>query len=122
MQTQGQIRSLTEQGKQILFVDLSNCRASEVAHIAEAVPDQVMRLPRNSVLLLVDFAGASFDAEAIRAVKEAAVFDKPYIKKAAWIGGGATLDYVFTEIRDFSRREFPIFDSFQEAVGWLVRD
>jgi hypothetical protein len=122
MQTQGRIRSLTEQGKQILFVDLSNCRASEVAQIAEAVPDQVMRLPRNSVLLLVDFAGASFDAEAIRAVKEAAVFDKPYIKKAAWIGGGTTLDYVSTEIRDFSRREFPIFDSFQEAVGWLVRD
>jgi len=122
MQTQGRIRSLTEQGKQILFVDLSNCRASEVAYIAEALPDQVMRWPRNSVLLLVDFAGASFDAEAIRAVKEAAVFDKPYIKKTAWIGGGTTLDHVSTEIRDFSRREFPIFDSFQEAVGWLVRD
>jgi hypothetical protein len=71
---------------------------------------------------LVDFAGASFDAEAIRAVKEATVFDKPYIKKAAWIGGGTTLDYVSTGIRDFSRREFPIFDSFQEAVAWLVRD
>ena len=81
-------RSITEQGKQILFIDLSNCLASEVAHIVEAVPDHVMLLPRNSVLLLVDFAEASFDAEAIRAIKEAAVFDKPYIKKAPWIGRG----------------------------------
>jgi hypothetical protein len=71
---------------------------------------------------LVDFRGASFDAEAIRVVKETAVFDKPYIKKASRIGRGTTLDNVSTEIRDFSRREFPIFSSFQEAVAWLVRD
>ena len=116
------IRSITAKGKQILFIDLSNCVASEVAHIAEAVPDHVMLLPRSSVLLLVDFAGAHFDAEAIRAIKETAVFDKPYIKKAAWIGRGTTLDKVSTEIRDFSRRESPIFDSFQEAVAWLVLD
>jgi hypothetical protein len=116
------IRSITERGKQILFIDLSNCRASAVAQIAEAVPEHVMRMPRNSVLLLVDFGGASFDAEAIRVLKEAAVFDKPYIRRAAWIGGGTTLDNISTKVRDFSRREFPIFDSFQEAVAWLVRD
>lgn len=116
------IRAITEQGKQILFIDLSNCHASEVAHVAETVPNHVMLFPRNSVLLLVDFAGASFDPEAVRAVKETAVFDKPYVKKAAWIGRGTTLDNISTEIRDFSRREFPIFDSFQEAVAWLVRD
>lgn len=116
------IRFIKERGKQILFVDLSNCRASEVAHVAEAVPEHVMLFPRNSVLLLVDFAGASFDAEAVRAIKETAVFDKPYIKKTAWIGRGTALDNVSTETRDFSRRQFPIFDSFQGAVAWLVRD
>jgi hypothetical protein len=122
VQTHERIRSITQQGRQILFVDLSNCRASEVAHIARTLPDQVMLSPLNSVLLLVDFAGASFDPEAIRAVKEAAVFDKPYIKKSAWVGGGTTLDCISTEIKEFSRREFPIFDSFQAAVAWLMRD
>ncbi len=116
-----QIRFITEHGKQILFVDLSHCRPSEVAHIAGTVPDHVMLRPRGSILLLVDFEGASFDSEAIRAVKESAVFDKPYIKKTAWIGGGSELDRVNAEIQDFSRREFPIFDSFQEAVAWLTR-
>lgn len=116
------IRSITEQGKQILFVDMSNCRASEVAHIAQALPDHVMRLPRKSVLLLVDFMGASFDPEAIRAVKESAVFDKPYIKKAAWIGSGIKLERIATQIRDFSRRQFPVFGTLREAVAWLVQD
>jgi hypothetical protein len=45
--------------------------------------------PRNSVLLLVDFTGASFDRDAIPTMKESAVFDKPYIKKSAWIGATA---------------------------------
>jgi hypothetical protein len=122
MQTQERIRSITEQGTRILFVDMSNCRASEVAYIARTLPDRVMLSPLNSVLLLVDFGGASFDPEAIREVKEAAVFDKPYIRKAAWIGGSTTLDCISTETREFSRREFPVFDSFQAAVAWLIQD
>jgi hypothetical protein len=122
MQQQERIRSIKKQDKRILFVDMSNCRASEVAHIAQTVPDHVMLSPRNSILLLVDFRGASFDPETIRAIKEAAVFDKPYVKKAAWIGEGTTLDSISTEIRAFSRREFPIFDNFQAAMDWLTRE
>jgi hypothetical protein len=47
--------------------------------------------PRGSVLILSDFTGASFDEEAIRAMKESAVFDKPYIKKSAWVEPGISL-------------------------------
>jgi hypothetical protein len=36
--------------------------------------------------VLADFTGASIDVEAIRAMKESAVFDKPYIKRSAWVG------------------------------------
>jgi hypothetical protein len=78
--------------------------------------------PRGSVLLLVNFAGASFDPEAIRALKESAVFDKPFVKKAAWIGASILLDEVSAEIKSFSRREMPIFSSLQQAVTWLVKD
>jgi hypothetical protein len=116
------IRLITEQGKQILVVDFSNCPASEVADIARTVPNHVTMQPRRSVLLLVDFVGASFDSEAIRAIKESAVFDKPYIKKAAWIGRSVTLDNILDEIRDFSRREFPVFANFDDGLAWLVRD
>jgi hypothetical protein len=51
------IRFITHHGKQIPFVDVSNCPPSEVATVARAVPDYVTIEPRNSVLLLVDFTG-----------------------------------------------------------------
>jgi hypothetical protein len=116
------IRSITEQGKRILLVDLSNCPPSEVADVARAVPNHVTTKPRASVLLLVNFTGASFDQEAIRVIKESAVFDKPYIKKSAWIVGNDTLEGINAEIRDFSRRELPIFKNIRQAVTWLIKD
>src|SRR3981081_1900690 len=80
------IRFITHQGKQILLVDLSDCSTAEVERIIRAVPGVVTTRPRASVLILSDFTGASFDEEAVRAMKESAVFDKPYIKKSAWVG------------------------------------
>src|SRR5579863_7958193 len=49
--------------------------------VVRAVPDYVTAQPRASVLILTDFTGASLDQEALRAMKETAVFDKAYIKK-----------------------------------------
>src|SRR5207237_1796438 len=79
------IRFFAHEGKQILLVDLSNCSADEVQTIARTVPDYVTSQPRGSVLILTDFAGASFDRDALLAMKESAVFDKPFVKKSALI-------------------------------------
>jgi len=74
------------------------------------------------VLLLVDFSGATVDPEAVRTLKESAVFDKPYIKKSAWLGAKNFPQEFYAEIKGFARREMPVFDSRQEAVAWLVQD
>jgi hypothetical protein len=36
--------------------------------------------------VLTDFTGATFDRNAIRAIKETGVFDKPFVKKSALVG------------------------------------
>jgi hypothetical protein len=73
-------------------------------------------------LILSDFRGASIDQEAIRVMKETAVFDKPYVKKSAWTGA-ENFPRVFSEnLRSFSRREFPVFETREEALAWLVKD
>jgi len=116
------IQFITHQKKQVLLVNLSNCSATEVADIVRAVPDHVTSQPRDSVLVLSDFTGASFDEESIRAMKESAVFDKPYVKKSAFVRA-ETLPRVFYEnLRAFSRREFPQFKNRQEALQWLVEE
>jgi hypothetical protein len=77
------IRFINHQGKRILLADFSNCSASEVEKISRRVPDHVTVQPRGSVLILSDFNGASFDHDALRTMKESAVFDKPFVKKSA---------------------------------------
>jgi hypothetical protein len=116
------IQFISHQKKQILLVDFSNCSAVEVEKIARAAPDTVTAQPRGSVLLLADFTGALFNEEALRAMKESAVFDKPYIKKSAWVGA-ENLSSVFEQnLKAFSKREFPTFKTRLDALSWLVDD
>jgi hypothetical protein len=70
------IHFISHQKKQILMVDFSNCQPAEVEKIARGVPDYVSTQPRGSVLALSDFTGASLDQDAIRTLKESAVFDR----------------------------------------------
>jgi hypothetical protein len=77
---------ITYQGKSVLLVDLSHCSAAEVEKTLRALPDVVTTRPRNSVLALTDFTGASFEPEVFRVLKETATFDKPFVKKSGFVG------------------------------------
>jgi hypothetical protein len=114
------IQFLNHQGKQILFVDFSNCLANEVEKIARAAPDYITVQPRGSVLVLTDFTGAAFDRDALRAMKETAVFDKPFVKKSALVGTENFPTEFYEELKSYSRRELLIFKTRQEALAWLV--
>lgn len=113
---------INHHGKQVLVIDLSNCSAVEVEKIVRAVPEFVTTRPRGSVLILSDFTGAWFDQEAVRAMKESAVFDKPYIKKSAWVGAESFPEAFMDSLKSFSRREFPTFKTREEALDWLAKD
>ncbi len=116
------IHFIYHQGKKILLVDLSKCPASEFEKLVRQVPDHVTVQPLGSVLALTDFAGAVFNRDAIRAVKETAVFDKPYIKKSALVGTETFPKDFYEELKSFSRRDLRIFRSRDEALAWLVAD
>jgi hypothetical protein len=116
------IQSIRHHGTQVVLVDLTNCLAVEVGKIVRVLPEYMTAQPLGSVLLLVDFTGASFDEDALRAMKECAVFDKPYIKKATWVGVGFLPNAFVKDLKDFSRREFPTFQARKDALNWLVAD
>jgi hypothetical protein len=116
------IRFITHKGKHILLVDLTHCLAAEVLKIARIVPTHVMSEPRGSVLLLADFTGAEFDREAITGMKESAVFDRPHLKKSAWVGTENLPKVFYEHIKQFSQRELPTFKTREEAMDWLVKD
>ena len=113
---------ITHKGKQILLVDMSHCNAIEVGKISGIVPSYVTAEPRGSVLILGDFTGAQFDRAAITKLKESAVFDRPHIKRSAWVGTESLPKAFYENIKTFSQRDLPTFKTREEAMDWLVKE
>jgi len=80
------VRFITYHGKLILLIDLRNCSAAEVIDEMAEVQRIVTAQPRNSVLTLNDYTRAEFSREAVTRMKEVAVLDRPYVKRAAIVG------------------------------------
>jgi hypothetical protein len=116
------IRFIDHRGKKLLLVDLSNCQANELEKLVRQVPDYVTVQPLGSVLVLTDFTAAVFDRDGVRAVKETAVFDKPFIKKSALVGTESFPRDFYEELKAFSRRDLRVFRTRDEALAWLVAE
>ncbi|MFZ0197649.1 MAG: hypothetical protein WB523_19930 [Candidatus Sulfotelmatobacter sp.] len=114
------IRFIEHKGKQILLADLSHCTPAEVAKIALLVPSYVTSEPRGSVLLLADFTGAEFDRISIERLKESAVFDRPHLRRSAWVGIERLPKVFYEHIKNFSQRDLPAFENREKAMDWLV--
>ena len=119
---QDRIRFIEHKGKQILLVDVSHCGAVEVEKISRLVPSFLASEPKGSVLLLGDFTGAEVTKQTAERLKQDTVFDRPYLKRSAWVGTDAIPHALFENIKSFSRRELPTFKTREEAMEWLVKE
>jgi hypothetical protein len=116
------ISCIEYKGQQILLVDMSHCTPREVEKISLLVPSYVTVEPHGSVLLLADFTGAEFDRVAIERLKESAVFDRPHLKRSAWVGIDRLPHVFYEHIKTFSQRDLPAFKTREEAMDWLVSE
>jgi len=119
---QDRVRFIEHKGKQILLVDLSHCSAAEVEKISRLVPSFLAPEPKGSVLVLGDFTGAEVTKQTAEKLKQSTVFDRPYLKRSAWVGTDAIPHVLFENIKSFSRRELPSFKTREEAMEWLVQE
>lgn len=116
------IRFISHQGKKILLVDCTNCTVEQLLELAALVPAQVTTQPRGSVLLLADFTGAVFDRNSVDRLKPSLVFDRPHLKRSAWVGVEQLPKVFYEHLKAFSQRDLPIFKTREEALDWLVAD
>ena len=116
------VRFITHQGKQILFIDVTNCAADEVVELLTEVQRIVTAQPPKSALTLSDLTGAQFSRAAITRMKEVAVFDRPYVKRAALVGAQSLPRVYFEALKTFSQREFRRFKTREEATDWLASE
>lgn len=114
------IRLITHEQKEILLVDCSGCTAAEMFKVIDEVPSHVRNYPRESLLLLGDFSNAEFDRDVVERIKVAAVFDRPHLKRSAWVLTANLPPVLYESIKTFSGRELPIFATREEALRYLV--
>jgi len=116
------IRFISHKRKKILLVDGSGCSAEQLEDLATLVPARVTAEPKGSVLLLADFTGAEFDKKSLERLKPSLVFDRPYLKRSAWVGTEGLPKIFYEHLKTFSQRELPTFKTCEEALDWLVAD
>ncbi|HEX3351217.1 MAG TPA: STAS/SEC14 domain-containing protein [Terriglobales bacterium] len=116
------IRFITHKDKRILLVDCSNCSPEEMEQFATLVPARVTAEPRGSVRLLADFTGVKVDRKGVERIKPALVFDRPYLKRSAWVGTENLPKVFYEHMKSFSQRDLPTFKTREEALDWLVQD
>jgi hypothetical protein len=116
------IRFINHRGQPVLFVDVTNCTTAEMIDLGRLVPSYVSSEPRGSVLLLADFTGSKFDKSAVETLKQATVFDRPHIKRSAWVGIEGMPKVFYDNLKAFSQRDLPTFKTREEALDWLVAE
>jgi hypothetical protein len=114
------LRFTKHKGQAVFVIDFSHCKSGEILLLLDQVRLVVARHAPGSVLTFADFTGAEVDKKVATKINETLVFDRPYVRKSAWIGT-ETLPHVFYEnFKTFSQRDIPIFKTQEEALDWLV--
>lgn len=85
------------------------------------MPKAVTQEPKGSVLLLADFTHSQLPRETVEPIKIAAVFNRPYLKRSAWVLTGKLSMPAHNAVEKFSIREIPTFATRDEALEYLTR-
>ena len=116
------IHFMEHKGKQILLVDLSHTTASQMQLLLEYVRVLVAKQRRDSVLILADYEGAEVDHAIAMKIKEVLTLDRPFVKKAAWVGAEKIPHAFMENFQTFSQRAIVTFRTREEALEWLVKE
>ncbi len=118
----GRLRFIKHKGHAVYTIDYTNCTAKEMLLLLDQIRADVARHPPKSMLIFADFTGAEVDKNVATRMKEVLVLDKPYVKRAAWIGTEGLPKVFYEHFKNFSQRELPIFKTREEALEWLVQE
>ena len=114
------VEFIKHNGKEILFLDFSNCKPGDVFVIIEEAKRTIRTRPENTVLTLTDVTNMRFDEQVSEQMKSFTAHNKPYVKAAAVVGVEGIKKIVLNAVMLFSKRKFHTFDNRESAKAWLV--
>ncbi len=114
------VRFIQHNGKEILFLDFSRCKADEVLAIIEESKAVIRTRPEHSLLTLSDVTDTRFNDKVSEQMKEFTAHNKPYVRAAAVVGITGLKKIIFEAVMAFSKRKLHAFDSIEQAKAWLA--
>jgi hypothetical protein len=115
---------LEYKGKQIYYVDYSNIKTSEeflaVIKSTNAFREKMKRDGMKDLLMLVNISGSFVYGDVLTEIKKAASLTKELIAKEAIVGITGSKKILLKILQSFSKMDFKIFDTEEEAKEWLV--
>jgi hypothetical protein len=117
------VRFITHNGKQVLVIDYRGITSeSEIMEVIDERKRLVTSQSKGSVLTIALLGTAHFGKEALTKVKEANVWDKPFVRRAALVGGSPSQEAAIEAVDMFAHRNWGRFDTLEEALDWVVSD
>ena len=116
------ITTLTHRGKAIMLFDCSNLSAKEMLIMLDLIQHTVARHDKNSLLVLADMNGVHLDRASAQRMKEVLTLDRPFVKRAAWVGAQSVPKVYVENFKSFSQREFRAFETRERAMDYLVEE
>ena len=114
------LRLITHRGKKILVIDFSRGTREQIMPLLDEIREVVAKSPNGSLLTLADFTDAHVDKAIATRMKEVLALDRPHVKRSAWVGTEKLPKAFYDNFKIFSQRDFPTFQTREEAMNWLV--
>lgn len=116
------IRWLMYKGKRVLLLDFSQRSVKRMEELTREKQQVITGQDPASVLVLADFTGTKFDEDAVELMGKVAAVDRPYIRRAAWVGTESLPEEWFQSIQNLSQREIHRFATREEALDFLAQE
>jgi hypothetical protein len=116
------IRFITYEGKNILHLDFSHCKAEEILNTITEAKKVIATHPEQSLLTLTDVTDARFNDAVTQEMKSFTAHNLPYVRAGAVVGVTGLKRIIFQAVIAFSGRKLSTFDSIEKAKQWLVEN
>ncbi len=114
------VQFIRHNGRDILFLDFSECKAGEVILVIDKATPVIAGQPEKSLLTLSDVSNARFDDSVTQRMKEFTAHNKPFVKAAAVVGITGLKKILFEAVMMFSKRKIHAFETVEQAKDWLA--
>ena len=117
------VHFITHKGKQVLVIDYRDLTAeADILAVIDERKRMVTSQPKGSVLTVALLGTAHFGKDVLMKVKEANVWDKPFVRRAALVGGAPNQEEAIRAVDMFAHRHWGRFATLEEALEWLVSE